>query len=750
MTLARWVRRASSHTELLLYLATAAITAMLTVVSLQLWKANLAVPLNYSGDAVSTSAHFKTVIEEGWYEYQPRLGAPFGQFYNDFPTADNLHLVAAKILGLFTQDWAIALNTYYLVGFVLTAIAAVWFLRTCGVSLALSGVLATVFALAPYHFLRGEAHLWLASYYGIPLGLGLLVLLLRGVSLWGRGTSPNPVLSQLFSPTARTLLWIGILATSSSYYAIFFLVLLAFTGLSVLVRDRAWRPFWAAATAGVVTVLVMLANMLPDLVYGWQNGANPGGLDRGHAETEGYALKLAALLLPWSDHRIGFLRAFRQQYDSSYPLASELPALGLIAAVGFIGAVIILLLLLVTRRRPWNSAPSWDLVSGLAALILVSFLFSTIGGLSTFISFATSSLRGWNRMSIVLALLSLGALGLLLDKALARWFTRHEWRPAARRVTVGMLCVGLLGVAFVDQTPSDASATYAATEKQFAADHLWFSAVEASLPEGSTVLLLPYLPFPETQAGNGFIASNQLVPYLQTTNLRWSNGGIKGRPTADWPGQLSNYSHADLATLAATADMAGIMIQRAAFTDGGAAVETALAASTGHAARVSADGQYAFVDLQGIRADLADTKSSTTLGAAAELITIPVTAYPTPSLGSAFDEDEVSILVSRRLPASFVVANAGAQPVPVTVTFDVVSEVESGSTTVSFPGGGLQVQEYTDHTATFTLAFTAPPDTATVDIAVVDAVGGPVRSAKVVHLTVTQDALSAYLSGSTR
>ena len=223
--------RTSRWAEPLVYLVTAAVTGLMTFLALELWKADLRVPLQYAGDALPTAAHFKTVIEEGWYEHQPRLGAPWGQVYFDFPTADNLHLIAAKVIALFTSDWAVALNVYFLVGFPIVAVAAVWFLRTCGVSRILTVAFATLFAIAPYHFYRGESHLWLASYYAVPLALGLLVLILRRQPLIGRGRSANPVLAWIVSPTARTVLWVVILATSSSYYSVFFLLFLAFTGI---------------------------------------------------------------------------------------------------------------------------------------------------------------------------------------------------------------------------------------------------------------------------------------------------------------------------------------------------------------------------------------------------------------------------------------------------------------------------------------------------------------------------------------
>ncbi len=239
----------------------------------------------------------------------------------------------------------------------------------------------------------------------------------------------------------------ALLATSSSYYAIFFLILIAAAGIFVLVRDRAGRRFFGAAMAGLATVGFMLVNMAPDLLYTAVHGANPGALERAPGETEFYALKLVQLLLPWPGHRIPILAELRQQYDSSYVSLGEQPSLGIVAAAGPGRGVP-----RSCRRspsagcapRPRGRASASLLVAGLSALVFVAFLFSTLGGLSTLISVFTSSLRGWNRMSIVIMMLCLAVIGLLIDQRagadlerlrLARAAAgRHRGRAPRRRL----------------------------------------------------------------------------------------------------------------------------------------------------------------------------------------------------------------------------------------------------------------------------------------------------------------------------
>lgn len=736
---------AGRRAEPLLYLVTALITSVTTFFALTLWRADLRVPFEYSGDAIPTAAHFKTVIEEGWYEYQPRLGAPAGQFYNDFPTADNLHLIAAKVIGLFTSDWAVALNSYFLLGFVLAALAAVWFLRTCLVSRPLTVALATLFAIAPYHFARGESHLWLASYFAIPLGLGLLVLLFRREKLWARGRAANPVLGWMFSPASRTIVWIALLATSSSYYAVFFLILLAFTGIVVLIRDRNWRAFAGAVTAGVATVVVMLLNMLPDLAFGWQNGANAGGLDRSRSEAEIYALKLSQLLLPWPEHRIDLLRELRARYDASYPLVSERPALGLIAACGLIAAFIFLAVNGLLKRAGTITAPRWSIVAALSSLTFVAFLFASVGGLATFISFFTASLRGWNRMSIVIAMLSLAVVGLLVDLLINHLAERKSWRPPAVTAAAIVVSIAVLAVGFVDQTPERPAERYAQTKAQFLADEEWFELVESSLEPSSKVLLLPYIPYPESANSAGFLAANQLVGYLQTQEVRWSNGGIKGRPTADWPGQLSSYPTSQLADLAATAGFSGIVVQRDALLDHGAELETALSESLGTAPRVSRNGQYSFFDIDDRAAEITADTPDAAHEAASASITNPVTPYAVPSF--VREQFELGAATAFRGPVggSFRLANATDEAVPSTLSFTLTSDPHVTTALVALPDGTKQSVALVDGSGTFSTHLDVEPGTWDVGVSFVGAERVPGAVSALSDMKVVQEPLADFL-----
>jgi phosphoglycerol transferase len=626
-------------------------------------------------------------------------------------------MIGARIIGLFVPDWAVVMNVYFLIGFPLAAITALWFLRVCGVSRLLSVSLATLFALASYHFIRGESHLFLASYYAIPLALVLLVLVLRGQPLWGFGAASG-WRRWVLSPTLRTALIVALLATSSSYYAIFFMILLAAAGIFVLVRDRNWRRFFGAAAAGLATVGFMLVNMAPDLIYTAIHGPNPGALERAPGETEFYALKLVQLLLPWPGHRIPILAELRGQYDSSYVSLGEQPSLGIVAAAGLVAAFLVLPAIVISRMRPENARPSERtlLVGGLSALVFVAFLFSTLGGLSTLISVFTSSLRGWNRMSIVIMMLCLAIIGLLIDQARERISA-----PRLARAATGLIAASLLVIGFIDQTPGNSDAEYAGNAAAFDSDQAFVDSVEDALPAEAMVLVLPYVPFPESSSPTGSLASDQLVPYLHSSDLRWSVGGIKGRPTSDWAGQLEQYGEDSVARLGAIAGFTGLVVDRNASLDRGAALEAALGEEISAPPIVSDSERFAFYDLTEVAEELGLEPGVPAEDA--ELVTDPVTAYPNPDFLPDIAPDGRVIVGAEDPGSRITIVNDGDEAREVVLSLTLYADGAADQIAVTLPDGRVVNRTIDADGAEVTARFDAPPGLSYASFVLTDAAG---------------------------
>ncbi|WP_456846466.1 hypothetical protein [Cellulomonas sp. P5_C6] len=671
--------------SVLAYLAAVLGTIGFTAWAERLWLADLHVPFRYYGDAIAVSAHVKTTLQTGWYEYQPLLGAPAGQSYHDYPAADNLHLLIMKMMGWVLQDWAVTLNVYFLIGFPLAALTGMVFFRAVRVGRISSAALAILFALAPYHFMRSEDHLFLASYYPVPLGLILVVRVLRGQPLWtlNRGS----VRAVLTSPALATLAITALVSSGASYYGVFMVVLLAVCGLASLVHRRDWRRFGGAVMAGIAFLGFIVTNMLPDILWQHSHGDNAGSLVRSAGDAEFYALKITSLLLPQPGHAVPFLSTVRAWYDGSYPLASEQPVLG---AVGAFGLVALIAIAVLRVLRPMDSVVrvGWRLTTlvELAGITLIALLFSTVGGLATIISFVSPVVRGWNRMAILISALTLAAVGLMLDGA-REWFARRSGARAATAVAALVAVLMVLGGVY-DQVAPIRRPDHAANQAAFAADGAWVADVEAEFGAGTMVAQLPHAGFPETAPVNGVLDSDQLRPFLHSDTLRWTGGGIKGRSVSDWMTVPDVADPTTAAALLAAADAGAAVLDRQALGDTASTVSDAWRAAVGDPVVVSADGRFEVYDLRPLRAALITTDGQDQVDAAGDGAVHPTLPYPGSGVqvGTA---DGGSLWVGPGDGLDIVLDNARSSEARVRLTFR--TDPNEGPVHVSWDGGSLDV-----------------------------------------------------------
>lgn len=598
-----------------IYLSSALLSSAAVTVALRLWNARLSVPFQYQGDAVSSAMYFKTVLQTGWYETQPDLGVPYGQHLHDFPFSDELQPAMIKVLGVFSHQWPIVYNSYYLLGYPLAALTAVWFLRRCGLSGWTTVALSVLFSVAPYHFWRAEGHLFLGEYWAVPLGLGVVLAVIRGEPIWGRRHLSGrwarlPALlraptSVLTGRGAGTFLAIALLTLDGAYYGVFVAVLLAPAAVLAWLRTHDWRRLVGVMISGVALMSVFVAAMLPDILYERIHGSDPGALVRHHLEAELYALKFTSLILPAPGHSVPALARLRAAYDAHYAVPGEGAALGLIGSIGFLlllGHVFVVLV----RRRSQARTDSvrdrrWQTFDYLSALTWFAFLASSLGGIGTLLSYLTSAIRGWNRMSVLITLLVLAGFGIALESGLRVWRERMLARRPDRTRLAGLIgplaAVLVLLVGCADQFPGP-TVRPDYTDPAYAQDAVFVAALETQVPAGSMIFQTPYLAFPEGGFLHRGADPDQLKLWLHSTDLKFSGGGIKGRPQTDWPKTVSEEPPAVMTTNLAIVGFAGIVVDRFLTTDGGTALGSALAPYTGAPTLVSPGGRWAYYSLR--------------------------------------------------------------------------------------------------------------------------------------------------------
>jgi len=550
------------------------------------WQGSLAVPWEYKRDAHFNLMIAKAVLEQGWHLENARLGAPFGQELYDFPAVAGAttHILIIKAVGIFTDNPATAVNVFFLLTFPLTGLTTYAALRLLGLGRAISVACAVVFALAPYHFFRGEIHVFLAGYYSVPLSGWIALSVLGGRPLFERRLSAATLL------TAGACVLIG---SAEVYYAALGLVVIGIATLLAALSPQRRR----AAVGGIVAALLIsgavIANHIPNLVHQSKHGANEEVERQRSLEfLEQFSLKPVRLFLPIREHRVAPLARLTERYElktESQLDESAGQSLGLFAAVGL---VLVLLAALAPRGSLLERLPRSELTRASGSLALAAIVVAAIGGLSSGIALLTTEwLRSWNRMSIFLGFFGLIGAAALIESA-GRGLARR-FRPVA----LGALLAALVVAASLDQTSPATTPAYDESEREWRVDQAFFARVEAAFPPGAWVFQIPYAPVPEY----GWYHARG---FLHTRAMRWSFGAMTGRP-ADWQNELVMKPAELVLAGAAAAGFDALYLDRALAGAAALKGEDDLERITGSAPLLSGDRRLAVYDLRPLRRRLA-------------------------------------------------------------------------------------------------------------------------------------------------
>lgn len=541
---------------------------LLASVLLSGWPAGLrpglGVPLDYHHDSLSHAWLIQRAIE-GWIFDNPRSGYPFGSNFLDYPGADGASLLLLKLLGLPGWGFQAAMKLYYLAGFGAIFTAAYGAMRAQGLARPLALCGALLFDFAPFHFQRLE-HIFLTFYLAVPLFFHVAM--------------------QLWRQPPRALRWrdagLLVLGSTGVYYAFFGLLVVAVAALARLVQG--WNGAVVRRALAVIALVVagVLLNVAPNLAQRHPDGPNMEVAHRGAHEAELLGFKFAQLVMPRTDHRIEQWGQYARRYYEEFPLSNEnvTSNLGAVASAG----MLVLLFAVFAAAAGRKVAPP---VALLGLLVLVLFMFGTVGGFgSLFSQIVSAALRGWNRISIFIAF---GALlgGLLL---LQGWLRRPAMRVAAA------VALGVLGL--LDQSAERPAAHLAAIQRSFALDRGFVGEIEKSLAPGSAVYQLPYMGFPEVGPRERMEAYDHMAGFLHSRTLRWSYAAMKGREGDLFYRALAQEPVAQQLDVLRRLGFAGIYVDRGGYADNGQAIVAELASLLGAGPEiVRGDGEAVFFRL---------------------------------------------------------------------------------------------------------------------------------------------------------
>ncbi|HXN86136.1 MAG TPA: hypothetical protein VN867_08695 [Candidatus Binataceae bacterium] len=590
-----WVQMASA------YAAVIALCLVILTWVLGLTHADLTIPFQDGWDVTEHSMLVKSVLDTGWAWLNPYLGAPFGTQFIDYPFYDNLDLALMRTIAMFTSNYAVVMNLFFLATFPLTVVCSMLALRSFDISYLTAIVISLLYAFVPYHFYQGEAHLFVAAYFLLPL-MTMVILWLWTGQFTRQRLIPAIIISAL-------------VGSVFGYYVFFSCYFLTVAAVIAAIRFKnPERLTWGAALVAVVLVSLII-NTSPTWLYGIRHGRNHEVGARGPGESEIWGLKLTHLLLPISGHRLPLLRKIRRGYDRATFRYNENKT----ATLGTMGDAGFFVLLGWLFCAP-EDGKDGDKLTPLAVLSVSAVLLGTIGGLGTIFNFLVHpQIRAYTRISIYIAFFSLFAVALLLD-ALRRWMGDA---PVATWLWRGLLAV-VLCIGILDQTNPSFAFDYASLKSDYHDQQTFVDQIEASVPPGAMIFQLPNVLFPESTPLGDMSEYDELRGYLHSHSLKWSSGAMTGRLCALWAAHhgldigeqqaetgpdgvrtlhIQAFPLETLNTLV-FAGFSGIYVDRHGFWDRGATITSQLKTLLGEQPLLSKDHRLEFFNLTSFAAGL--------------------------------------------------------------------------------------------------------------------------------------------------
>lgn len=569
-----------------IYIGTSALSILILIWIMKLWQADLRIPFVYNGDALFNSMLIKGIIDNGWLLHNHFVGMPAGLYMCDFPHSDNFHFLIIKLITLFTSNWAFGMNLFFLLGSPLTTVSALYVFRKFNLSFPSSIVGSLLYSFLPYHFIQAEAHLFLASYYIIPLVVMVILWVFSGDlgSLSHDGINKRGKFKLTHNKFWPSVIICILAASSGIYYAFFSLVFLFVAGTSASFLKKKMDPLVLSGILMGLILLGILINVSPNLICRYQQGMNESFI-RIPEGAEVLGMKIAQLLLPVEGHRIPLLSNIKSHYNSSAPLVNENHS----SSLGAIGSVGFLVLIIYLFCRNGN-----ELMRNLSLLNISGVLFATIGGFGSLFAYVvTPQFRSINRLSIFIAFFSLFAVVILLDR-----FSMKYVRLRLSSFDYYGFLFGITILGILDQTPRHFTPPYAWMRAEYSNDANFISTIEASVPENSMIYQLPYVPFPESSPVYRMIDYDHFRAYLHSKTLRWSYGAMKTRDGDLWQEWVNPKPLNDFLEIISQVGFRGIYIDRYGYPDGASQIEKELTALLNVTPIVSDNKRLIFFDMR--------------------------------------------------------------------------------------------------------------------------------------------------------
>jgi phosphoglycerol transferase len=555
------------------------------------------VPFTYEGDGLEYNLLTKTMIETGWWMENPRTGTPGILEMYDYAVGSNLDFFIMKLISLFSGNYAVVMNSFYILGFFLTAICSLYVFRNLQISYPIGVFGSIIFSFLYYHFYR-IGHVNLCAYFMVPLIILVILWVCQGELLFfRRSEEKGKGISSRLAITEKGIVAIIIIFITSthSYYGFFGLLLLGAATFYAVSRSYDLILLFNGIIASVLLAVFAMLNKLPSLLYSISHGSSFVMSYRYAYEAEVWGLKLIQMVLPTPGHNISFLAEIAHKYTLNRPLVNEnmSASLGIIATLGFILLLgwIFLRNYEPLKYRLKNRAAVMD---HLSFLTITAILIGTIGGISAIIAQVFPDIHSYNRISLFIGFFGILAIVYLLQIIFEQYRSRPYFCPV---FLVLLLVVTSAGV--YDQVPAGFAMTPGSErELEFSSQEEFFSGIEAQMPTGAAAFILPDIGgFPHSNPPGNIKGLDSVKPYLHTHDMKWNYPSMKGRFWDNWQAAVAISPPEEVLTHLYHSGFSGLLIDGYGYEDEGTDIIASYKTITGVTPIISKDGRYAFFDL---------------------------------------------------------------------------------------------------------------------------------------------------------
>lgn len=489
-------------------------TLVVMYISMGAWNIDFSAPMVYFGCDDFVHGTFILRAARGdlniWTDYN--MGYPFGTNMYAFPHIPWLGVVLGYLMGIFTNNYAILVNGYIIITYILNSCTFCYAVTRCGINYYLGILGGVMYTLCQYHFSH-NSHFTAIAYFTIPL-MVLFLLEIMGVI--------NFTYKKVW---IRWILLAILLVMSDFFYAVFSCFLILMTIIFIIV-NRMENQLKRAITgismiAGIcLTALLLIA---PSLYYCWKNGIK--STSRSAYETFLCGIKIPTLFIPIIDngHPLSGLNTL--YVKNGLPAGEQLASyLGVFAIIGFI-------CLLVFAVKMFRNNHHNSILFGLAFINIWSLILCMSGGIClAFSLFITGKIRTWNRIYVFIYCASLIAFLLCVDK-LVKWiYKKVNGKNILFHFLTVVFCAIILIVHVMDMQTYQCIAKgidFKAISQKYHEDKNTTEKIMNVIGGDATLLCLPYLTYPEnlteTYLGNWDYAE---FPYLFSESIKLSVGHV--------------------------------------------------------------------------------------------------------------------------------------------------------------------------------------------------------------------------------